>query len=142
MTQVLDHPFVAELSAAEHADVIAWVANIGGVRNVWIARAPDFSPVKVTSYEEDNGQEITQLTFSPDGAHLLYVLGGDHGANWPAEGNLAPDPASSPEQPVTAIWAAPLAGGAPIKITDGDAPAISARGELAFTHEDQVWIGT
>jgi dipeptidyl aminopeptidase/acylaminoacyl peptidase len=142
MTQVLDHPFVAELSAAEQADVIAWVGNIGGVRNVWIARAPDFSPVKVTSYEEDNGQEITQLTFSPDGAHLLYVLGGDHGANWPAEGNLAPDPTSSPLQPVTAIWAAPLVGGAPIKIADGDAPAISARGEFAFLHEDQVWTGT
>src|SRR5580704_1219043 len=70
MAQVLHYPFAAELAAAEHGDVIAWVCNLDGVRNVWMARAPSFTPRKATQYSDDDGQEITQLTFSPDGARL------------------------------------------------------------------------
>ncbi|MGD0491673.1 MAG: prolyl oligopeptidase family serine peptidase [Steroidobacteraceae bacterium] len=139
MSQALDYPDASELAAAENADVIAWVRTFEGVRNIWIARGPEFKPVRITNYREDDGQEITQLTFAPDGSRLVYVLGGDHDANWPAEGNLAPDPASATRQPQVAIWAAPLAGGEPVKIADGDAPAISSRGELAYTQDDHVW---
>jgi dipeptidyl aminopeptidase/acylaminoacyl peptidase len=139
MAQVLHYPFANELAAAEHADVIAWVNNVEGVRNIWMARGPAFTPLEVTQYTDDDGQEITQLTFSPDGTRLVFVLGGDHDANWPAEGNLAPDPASSPQQPVTAIWSVALSGGAPTKIDEGDAPVISSRGVLAYLKDDHVW---
>jgi dipeptidyl aminopeptidase/acylaminoacyl peptidase len=142
MAQVLHYPYASELTAAEHGDVIAWISNLDGVRNIWMARGPEFKPVKVTQYQEDDGQEITQLTFSPDGSRLVFVRGGDHDANWPAEGNLSPDPSSSPEQPVTAIWALPLGGGAPVKIDEGDEPVISARGQLAYTKEGHVWSTT
>jgi dipeptidyl aminopeptidase/acylaminoacyl peptidase len=142
MAQVLHYPFVTELAAAEHGDVIAWVCNLDGVRNIWIARAPSFAPSQTTQYHDDDGQEITQLTFSPDGSRLVFVLGGDHDANWPAEGNLAPDPSSSPVQPVTAIWAEPANGGAPVKIDEGDAPVISARGQVAYIKDDHVWISS
>ncbi|HTT03212.1 MAG TPA: prolyl oligopeptidase family serine peptidase [Steroidobacteraceae bacterium] len=139
MAQVTGYPFASELAAAEHADVIAWVRTVRGVRNIWIAQGPSFAPRVLTSYSADDGQEITQLTFTPDGNHLVYVLGGDHGANGPAEGNLAPDPTSSPAQPIVAIWTVPIMGGAPRKIADGDAPALSARGQLAFIRDDHVW---
>ena len=142
MEQVLHYPYAMELAAAEHGDAIAWVCNLDGVRNVWMARGPSFTPSKATQYQADDGQEITQLTFSPDGARLVFVLGGDHDANWPAEGNLSPDPSSSPEQPVTAIWALPVNGGAPVKIDEGDAPVISARGQVAYVKEDHVWIAS
>jgi dipeptidyl aminopeptidase/acylaminoacyl peptidase len=142
MAQVLHYPFATELAASEHGDVIAWVCNLDGVRNVWLARAPSYTPAKVTQYTDDDGQEITQLTFSPDGTRLVYVLGGDHDANWPAEGNLAPDPSSSPEQPVTAIWSVPVNGGAPAKVDEGDEPAISSRGQLAFTKDGHVWVSS
>jgi dipeptidyl aminopeptidase/acylaminoacyl peptidase len=142
MAQVLHYPFATELAAAERGNVIAWVCNLDGVRNVWVARGPAFTPVKVTQFNEDDGQEITQLTFSPDGTRLVFVLGGDHDANWPAEGDLAPDPGSSPTQPATAIWALPLNGGPPVKIDDGDAPVISARGQLAYIKDGHVWISS
>jgi hypothetical protein len=99
MAQVLHYPYATELASAERGDAIAWVRDVDGVRNVWFAHGPDFAAVQLTHYTEDDGQEITQLTFSPDGSRLVYVRGGDHDANWPAEGNLAPDPSSSPEQP-------------------------------------------
>jgi dipeptidyl aminopeptidase/acylaminoacyl peptidase len=139
LSQMLHYPYASELATAEQADVIAWVRNVDGVRNIWAARGPAFAPLQITQYTEDDGQEITQLTFSPDGTRLVFVRGGDHDANWPAEGNLAPDPNSSPQQPETAIWTVPLTGGAPRKIDEGDEPAISARGQLAYTKDHHVW---
>jgi len=139
MADALDYPFVSDLTAADRSDHIAWVRNLAGKRNVWLADGPAFKPRQITRYADDDGQEITQLTFSPDGKHLVYVRGGDHDANWPAEGNLAPDPASSPDQPIVTIWAASFTGAAPVKIAEGDEPAISAKGALAYIKDDQVW---
>jgi len=139
MAQVLHYPYTSQLAAAEQGDLIAWVRSIDGVRNIWVARGPVYTPLQITQYTEDDGQEITQLTFSPDGTRLVFVRGGDHDANWPAEGNLQPDPASSPEQPESAIWSVPLGGGPPQKIDEGDEPTISARGQLAYTKDHHVW---
>jgi dipeptidyl aminopeptidase/acylaminoacyl peptidase len=137
MEQVVSYPFVPELEAAEKGDAIAFVRVLKGVRNVWVADGPGFKPRQVTHYTADDGQELTQLTFSPDGKHLLYVRGGDHDANW--DEKLQPDPASSPVEPKVTIWAAQLSGGAPVKMVEGDAPAISSRGELAYLKDKQVW---
>ena len=139
MAQALQYPYTSELVSAERGDVIAWVRTLDGVRNVWLARGPAFAPLQITHNGADDGQEITQLTFSPDGSRLVFVRGGDHDANWPAEGNLSPDPASSPVQPETAIWSVPLTGGEPVKLAEGDAPAVSAQGQLAYVKDDHVW---
>ena len=139
MAQVLDYPFAAELAAAGQADVIAWTRNIAGIRNAWMAHGPDFAPHQLTHFADDDGQELTHLTFSPDGRHLVLVRGGDHDANWPAEGNLAPNPAASSAQPSVSIWGVSLQGEAPLKIADGDSPAISTRGRMVFVKDDQVW---
>ena len=139
MAQVLHYPFSTELTAAERGDAIAWVRNLDGARNIWFAHGPRFAPIQLTHYTEDDGQEITQLTFSPDGSRLVYVRGGDHDANWPAEGNLAPDPDAFPEEPLVTLWTVPLSGGTPVKLAAGDTPALSSRGQLAYTKDDRVW---
>jgi dipeptidyl aminopeptidase/acylaminoacyl peptidase len=137
MEQVIAYPFVPELEAAEEADAIAFVRVLEGVRNLWVANGPDIEPRQVTHNTDDDGQEITQLSFSPDGKHLVYVRGGDHDANWDAK--LPPDPDSSTDEPKVTIWAAQLSGGAPVKVAEGDGPAISSRGQLAYVKDDQVW---
>ena len=140
MAQVLHYPYATELASAEQGDAITWVRDEDGARNVWFAHGPDFAPIQLTHYTEDDGQELTQLTFSPDGTRLVYVRGGDHDANWPAEGNLAPDPSDSTQQPLVTIWTIQLTGnGEPQKIAEGDTPAISSRGQLAYTKDDHVW---
>ncbi|HEY7852223.1 MAG TPA: prolyl oligopeptidase family serine peptidase, partial [Caulobacteraceae bacterium] len=139
LDQALGYSFITGVVSAEHADRIAWTRMVRGVRNIWVADGPDFKPRQVTQDTADDGQEVSWLTLSADGQRLLYVLGGDHDANWGAEGGLAPDPTSSPEQPKTAIWSASLAGGPPVKIAEGDGPALSADGKLAYVKDEAVW---
>ncbi|MCG6962139.1 MAG: prolyl oligopeptidase family serine peptidase [Acidobacteria bacterium] len=142
MEQVLGYPFPAEMVAAKQGDQVAWVLDERGVRNVWIASAPAFEPRRVTRFTDDDGQELTNLAFSPDGKYLVYVRGGDHGENWPAAGSLAPDPSSSPEEQHLELYAADLATGKLTDLGDGDAPAVSADGNrVAFRHpaDGSVW---
>jgi len=142
MRQVLGYPYPTEMAAAEHGDRIAWVLEERGVRNVWTASAPAFEPRQATRFTEDDGQELSNLSFSPDGAHLVFVRGGDHDENWPAAGNLAPNPASSPEEPRREVYAVDLATGTVTHLGPGDSPAVSADGvRVAFTHpaEGSVW---
>jgi dipeptidyl aminopeptidase/acylaminoacyl peptidase len=71
----------------------------------------------------------------------VYVRGGDHGSNWPADGNLMPDPASSPIQPKMQVWAVAAAGGAPVLLGEGDAPVVSPRGDrVAFERDGKVFV--
>lgn len=136
---MLGYPFQDHLVAAPQGGAIAWVQMIRGVRNVWVARAPDFKPRQVTRNQADDGQELTGLAFSPDTRRLVWVRGGDHDANWPAEGGLAPDPTADTDQPTVTIWTADMAGGAPVKVAEGESPTISAKGVLAFIKDKQVW---
>jgi dipeptidyl aminopeptidase/acylaminoacyl peptidase len=138
--QALAYPFIDHLTAAPAADRVAWVRIVKGVRNVWVADGPGLTPRQVTQFTADDGQELTSLTFSPDGQTLVFVRGGDHDANWPAKGDLAPDPASSPEEPKISLWVTDVTGAAPArKLTEGDFPAISAQGVLAYLKAGAVW---
>ncbi len=140
LEQVRGYPYPTELVAAPSGATIAWVVNERGVRNIWLASGPEWSPRQLTSYAADDGQELTQLAVTADGRFVVYVRGGDHGANWPAEGNLAPDPASSPVQPKVAIWAVSTDGGAPKELAEGDDPAVSPKGDIAaFVRGGQVY---
>ena len=119
---------------------IAWVIDKQGVRNIWGADGPTFAARRVTANSQDDGQELTNLSFTRDGQTIVYIRGGDHDANWPAEAGLAPDPAASATQPKVQIWAVPFAGGTPRLLADGDEPAISPRGDaVAFIRDHKVW---
>ena len=140
LAQILGYPYPSELVAAPAGGAVAWVLNERGVRNVWAAAAPDWTPHSLTKYSDDDGQELTNLAFMPDGKTVIYVRGGDHDANWAAEGGLAPDPASSPEQPKVGIWAVGFTGAPPRFLAEGDEPAVSPRNDLiAFVKDGQVW---
>ncbi len=142
MAQVLGYPYPVTLVASKQGGHIAWVLDERGVRNIWVATAPGFEPRQVTHYKADDGQELTQLTFSPDGNTLVYVRGGDHDANWPPPGGLQPDPDSSPVQPHVTIWAIALKNDTVTKVAEGDDPAISSNDRLAFIKDHQAWTAS
>jgi Tol biopolymer transport system component len=144
LERVLDYPFPDNLVASPMGSTIAWTFNERGARNIYAANGPAFQARRVTRYVGDEGQELTGLSFSTDGKTIVYVRGGDHGANWPADGNLQPNPTAGSVQPRLQIWAVATSGdAAPRLIGDGDDPAISPAGDrVAFVKDRRIWIAT
>ena len=139
LEQVLSYPYPMNLVAAPTGGRIAWVFDQGGRRNIWMAEPPGYKAKQVTHYSADDGQELTNLAFTPDGTTLIFVRGGDHDANWNGDG--APNPASSPKEPKVAIFSVPANGGEPRRLTDGDLPVVSPRGDrVVFTKDRQLWV--
>jgi dipeptidyl aminopeptidase/acylaminoacyl peptidase len=135
LEQVMSAPFPSDLTAAPKGGAVAWVLNEHGARNVWIADAPTYSGRRLTNYRDDDGQEIAQLTWTPDGRSILFVRGGDFDAH-----RDDPNPASLPQGVEQAIWIAPVSGGAPRKIEEGNEPAVSPAGDrLVFLRKDEIW---
>jgi hypothetical protein len=142
LEQVLDYPFPDNLVSAANSAAIAWTFNERGARNIYVAEAPEFLPRRITPYQDDDGQELTNLALAPDGRTIVYVRGGDHGSNWPADGGLMPNPASSATQPRMQIWSLSTAPGAtPKLLSEGDEPAIAPSGDrVAFVKDRRIWV--
>ena len=145
LEQILGYPYVEEMVASPTQPRFAWVVVRAGVRNVWGASGPDFTPRQLTDYRADDGQELTNLSISSDGKVVVFVRGGDHDANWDAEGGLEPDPNHSPVQPKVQIWAVAFGDGAartaPKLLADGDLPVLSPRGDrVVFSKDNQLSV--
>ena len=138
--QILGFPSPENLVASPVGSTIAWTFNERGVRNIYVADAPGFEPRRLTAYREDDGQELTQLSFSGDGTTIVYVRGGDHGSNRQAD--AAPNPAGSPIQPKIQIWSIRVSGGAPkLSIGEGDNPVMAPDSQrVAFVRNRQIWF--
>jgi len=135
LEQIMGAPFVSELTAAPKGNRIAWVANMRGVRNIWVAESPAFRARLVTAYTSDDGQELADLHWTPDAASLVYVRGG--GSNGSGEN---PNPLSRPDGAEQALWIVPFDGGAPRRLDEGAAPAVSPKGDrVAYRKKGQIW---
>ncbi|MFD2933006.1 S9 family peptidase [Spirosoma flavum] len=139
LESVKSYPFPTELTSSAQGSRIAWAFDEQGKRNVYVAEGPDFTPRKLTKYTEDDGQEITSLSISDDGKWVVFVRGGDHGANWDDE--LPVNTTSSPVSPKVQVWSIPFTGGEAKAIAEGDIPVISPKSDrIAFIKGGQVWI--
>ncbi len=137
LAQILSYPFPEALVRDRAGTAIAYTLVAQGVRTVWFARAPEWQPAQLYSSGGDDGQEISDLVIANDDAHVVYVRGGDHDANWPIP--LQPGPASMPQEPKMQVWSAATNGGPPKLIGEGDAPAISPDGtRVVFTADGAV----
>ena len=137
--QVASYPFPNELTAASAANRLAWAFNEQGRRNIWVAEGPAFAARKLTRYDTDDGQELTSVSLTPKGDRVVYVRGGDHGANW--DDSLGVNATSAPTPPTVQIWSVPFTGGDPTLIGDGDFPVVSPRGDtIAFEKDRQIWF--
>ena len=108
LEQVMSSPFPSDLVSAKNTGRVAWVFNAKGVRNVWVADAPNFAARQVTHYEFDDGQPIVSLRITSDGRTVLYARGSElNGAG------QAADPDHSVHSPKQQVWAADVEGGNP-----------------------------
>ena len=138
LEQVLSAPFPSDLVAAPSGGAVAWVFDAKGARNVWVAASPDYRGHAVTEYPDDDGQEISEVAFTPDGKSVAYVRGGP-----PNRASEVPNPRSDPAGTTQAVYivsASGGAGGAPKRVGDGAGFAISPRGDrIAWVQKDKVW---
>jgi dipeptidyl aminopeptidase/acylaminoacyl peptidase len=138
VAQVRSYPFPTGLTAAATGSRLAWVLNERGLRNIYVAEGPAFTPRRLTAYAADDGQELSGVALSRDGAWVVYVRGGDHGANW--EVDRVVNPSHAPHPPKTGIFTVRFDGGEPIALGEGGSPVISPRGDVvAFEKGGQIW---
>jgi dipeptidyl aminopeptidase/acylaminoacyl peptidase len=133
--QVLSSPFPSELIASAGGDRVAWVFRVEGRRNIWIAEAPAFKGRQLTRYDKDDGQDITQVVFSPDGNWIAYVRGGP-----PNNDNDVPNPTTDPAGARQEVWLVNTRTGVTSKIGEGSTPSFTPRGDrVVFAREDYLW---
>lgn len=108
LEQALGYPFPSGLVAATHGDRVAWVFDLRGSRNVWVADGPTYAGRPLTRYQGDDGMPITSLRLTPDGRTVVYA----RGAGINDKGEVA-NPTSSVRQPEQQVWAADVADGHP-----------------------------
>lgn len=132
------YPFPTELCAAAKGSRIAWAMDEKGVRNIYTAEGPSFSPKKITHFTSNDGQELTSLSISDDGQWVVFVRGGDHGANY--DGGLPVTAANETTPFKLQVASVPFAGGETRYLSEGDAPEISPDSKtVAFSKAGQVW---
>jgi dipeptidyl aminopeptidase/acylaminoacyl peptidase len=133
--QVLSSAFPTHLTAAPVGGGAAWVSNSRGVINIMVAGPPDYGGRPDTTYRDDDGQDITELRWTPDGASLVYVRG--EGPNRAGE---IPNPSLDPRGAEQEIRIVGLSGGNSRKLGEGHSIAVSPRGDrVAYVRQKQIW---
>lgn len=131
LEEVLSPGFAYDLVAAREVDRIAWLENERGMRNVYTAAAPDFRPVRLTAFLEDDGTDLTGLQIAQDGSVVVFTRG--HAAN--REGWVA-NPSSHADGAERAIWAVATDGGRPWRVVAAASAALSPDGRWVVYLKD------
>src|SRR5438552_1064081 len=135
LEQSLSAPFPSDLIAAKSVPRIAWVLDEKGKRNIYVAEAPDFKARRLTSYMEEDGQELSALQFSADANTIVYTRGG--GKNRTGQ---SPNPTSNPAGVEEAVFQLSWRGGEPLKIDAGHGGEISSKGICAYLRDGELWL--
>src|SRR4029077_14286401 len=124
VAQFLSPSSPLELTRARDADRVAWVAYERGMRNVYTAAAPDFKPVRLTSFMQDDGTDLSEVDLSDDGSTAIFLRGTNpNRAGWIA------NPSHDPRGQERTVWAVrTAAGSAPWRVAAADGATLSPDG--------------
>jgi dipeptidyl aminopeptidase/acylaminoacyl peptidase len=135
LEQLLSAPFPSGLTAAKSEPRIAWVFDEQGKRNIYVAEAPEFKARRLTSYMDEDGQEISDLQFSADANTIVFTRG--EGKN---KAGQSPNPTSNPSGVEQAVYRTAWSGGEPQKIDAGHAPRVSSKNLCAYVKDGALWL--
>jgi len=137
LAEALALPVASGLAGARDVPLFAWIENEAGVRNILVAGRGQQAR-RLTAFAGDDGQEVSQLAFSNDGASLAFVRGGDE--EYPDQEDWS-NTGAAPFAPAQQLFLVPVAGGPPLAIGQGHAPAFSPDGSrIAFTRRGEIWL--
>jgi dipeptidyl aminopeptidase/acylaminoacyl peptidase len=140
LEQFLSAPFPTELTAAPAKGRVAWVFNARGARNLWVAEPSadgSYKSRQLTSFKDDDGVDLGQLVWAPDGESIVYTRSGDlefvDGPN--------PNAQNAPVPIEQELWLISASGGAPKRLAEGHNAAVSPKnGLVAYIFKKQVWL--
>jgi dipeptidyl aminopeptidase/acylaminoacyl peptidase len=131
----LSNPNPLELVAAKKVDRVAWTVYEEGKRNAYTAVAPAFRPVRLTSFLDDDGTDISQIRISDDGSIVVFCRGtAPNRSGWVANATADPDGAER------AIWAVRTSGGPAWRVAEGTSPELAPDGSsVLFVKEGEIY---
>ncbi len=138
LEQVLSSPFPSDLVTSKRGDKLAWAFDAQGKRNIWIAEAPAFTARQLTHYDKDDGAELTDLTFAPNGNYIAYARGNEQGKNSAGEyANPTTDPAGTKKE----VVAVEIRTGRLTVLGEGEAPMFNPTGDqVIYDREGKLWM--
>ena len=117
LEQSLGAPYVQSIYSSADQQSLAWVVNEKGQRNIWYSGL-DGAPQKLTNYDQDDGQDISQISMSS--GYLVFVRGNGNN-RWGQPAN----PASLPSTPRRQILRLRLADSVVERIDVASGPVLS-----------------
>ena len=135
LEQVMSAPFPSNLVAAPAGGSVAWVQIAKGIRNIWIASPPEYKGKQLTSYTDDDGDELGELVWTADAKAIIYTRGGDLD-NF----GESPNPRSATDEQKQLLWIVSLDGTPPRQLAEGHSAAVSPRGDrVAYISSWSIW---
>ena len=135
LDDILALPVTAAPVVSPSGDRLAWVVEKRGRRNVWVAVRPAAAR-QVTSFDEDDGMLISNLSFSHDGAWLIFMRGGrvnNRGEVY--------NPRNLPDPVENVLWRVGVERGdaQPIETGRVGSPVLGPDGRLFFSRGTELW---
>ena len=136
VADALSTPFMNQLTAAPAKNRVAWFVDDEGKRNVWAA-SPTEKARSLTHYTQDDGQDIDDITWSPNGERVAYTHGtGPEGGEHPVAANPAHLQEDVQQRVEIATW-----DGAVRVVGVGHKPVFSVDGKRVFyLHSGKVYV--
>ena len=135
LEQVMSSPFPSELTVSKRGDRVAWAFDAQGKRNIWIAEAPTFAARQLTRYDSDDGQELSDLEFAPNGNAVAYVRGGTKNQ----QGEV-PNPTSDAAGTKQEVWVVEIRTGRTTKIGEGSGPIFTpGSDQVIYIRDGHFW---
>src|SRR5712691_2625643 len=135
LEQLMSSPFPSELIASKRGDKVAWVFYSQGKRNIFVAEAPALAARQLTHHDLEDGQDVTQIVFSPNGNTIAYVRGGNKNQN----GEVA-NPTSDTAGAKQEVWTVDVRSGRMTRIAEGNSPLFSPNSdEVEYLRDGHIW---
>jgi dipeptidyl-peptidase-4 len=125
-----------EMVAAHKVDRLAWVDYAEGKRNAYTAAGPQFTPVRLTNFQKDDGIMMSEVKISDDGSTVVFLRG-----EAPNREGWSPNASADPIGPEHAIWAArTTTPGAAWRVVDATNPEVAPDGSaILFIKGGQIY---
>ena len=135
LQQVLSAPYATNLIAAPTGNIFAWVEHTEGRNNLFVG-GPGHAARQLTRFTDDDGRDITAITWSPHADAIAFAYGTQTGAD-----SKPANPAHLQQDMATEIRVVNLKAGEQTHLTaHGHSPLFSRDGDILFWIEGgDIW---